>query len=102
MSIPGPWDPTVIRIAEAAAAREALAPLRELHKPVEVWEYDDTNGVWVHDEHGEKIVVEKVCAECSTDSFMERVGDCEWYPGDECAVQWPRSTARLIYPSEEL
>jgi len=86
------------------AAREALKPIRELHRPIEYYEYDDCNGVFKTDADGEQILMGRVCAECSTDEFLERIGDCEvegstHYEGE---IDWPCATARLAYSAEEL
>lgn len=58
------------------ATREALAPLRELHRPV---------GTRVRSAPSFESRIEKSCATC----------DAGFEP-------WPCATARLIYPSEEL
>ena len=67
------------RIAQGAiAAREALAPIRELHKPHRELEWD---GEW-SDPH---------CRTCA----HEQWGDLSHQP-------WPCDTAKLAYSSEEL
>lgn len=84
------------------AAREALAPLRELHHVIEVWQYDDVNGVWAYDDDDERILLERWCSECSSDDAIEAIGNCEWQDGSAARTLWPCATARLIYSSEEL
>ena len=92
--------PSFSEIARAAA-REALAPLRELHTHIDVWEYDDTNGVWVTDDDGEMILVARYCRECSDPEVIDAIEDFTW-DGDGYFREWPCDTARLIYSSEEL
>ncbi|UQE74214.1 hypothetical protein MYK68_16000 [Gordonia sp. PP30] len=74
VTLPGGLDPTVLPLM-VAAAREALAPIRALHR-----KHTD----------GEE---ESYCVEC-----------CHIYgDGYELTYQpWPCDTARLIYTSEEL
>lgn len=76
---------------------QALNAIRELHRPVEYYEYD-TNGVFKTDADGERILMGRVCRECSTDEFLEILGDCEiedstHYEGE---VAYPCATIRAI------
>ncbi|MDL9938707.1 hypothetical protein QSJ18_18325 [Gordonia sp. ABSL1-1] len=59
------------------AAREALAPIRDLHKPV-------TEDGWAD---------EPSCRTCAHETWTSR--DLSYQP-------WPCATARLIYSAEEL
>lgn len=70
------WDD---KTSGLAAAREALAPIRELHRP-------NT------DEHADTIID---CPRCITGP--DHAIECA-----ECWDPWPCDTARLIYTSEEL
>ncbi|HVX56257.1 MAG TPA: hypothetical protein VHA37_00870 [Candidatus Saccharimonadales bacterium] len=102
-SINSPWREGLSR-GFIDAAREMAKPIREKHKPVEYYEYDDTNGVFKTDTDGERILMGRVCAECSSQEFLELLGDCELedctrYEGER---PWPCDTAKLIYTSEEL
>lgn len=77
---------------------QALNKVRELHRPVEYYEYDDTNGVFKTDADGERILMGRVCRECSTDEFLEILGDCEIedstrYEGE---VAYPCETIRAL------
>lgn len=60
-----------------AAAREALAPIRELHRP-------HTEGGWED---------EPYCLTCAHETRTSR--DLSYQP-------WPCATARLVYTTEEL
>jgi hypothetical protein len=68
--------------------------IEALHTPVEVHEYDDTNGVFVTDEAGDHVVTCLLCAECTTDGVLEALGDCDWREGD--GVEFPCSTIEAI------
>lgn len=91
-------------MAAIAAAREMAKSVQELHRPYEYYEYDDTNGVFKTDADGERILLGRVCAECSSDEFLELLGDCAWQDSTlyEGEVEWPCETAKRVYPSEEL
>lgn len=75
----------------------AVERVKSLHASVKVWQYDDTNGVWVLDADGEKILLSVVCRECSGEAVLQAIEDCEyktdWY-GDE--VFWPCPTVVAI------
>lgn len=87
-----------------AGAREMAKSVQEIHRPYEYYEYDDTNGVFKTDADGERILLGRVCAECSSDEFLELLGDCAWQESTlyEGEVEWPCETAKRVYPSEEL
>ena len=76
VTLPGGLDPTALPLM-VAAAREALAPIRELHKPCAEPDYPD----------------EPYCKTCGhyDGSFV-----------DFTHQPWPCDTARLIYTSSEL
>ena len=68
--------------ALVAAVRDVLAR----HQPYTIWAYDDVNGVWIYDEHCERVVVAVACCECTSDASIERLGDCEWTEDDPIVV----------------
>lgn len=71
--------------------------IAELHAPVEVWQYDDVNGVFATDENGEKVLLRKFCRECSADDVIEAVEDIEWHDGWHAGeVDYPCATASLV------
>ena len=77
--------------ALTAAVRDVLA----LHQPYTIWAYDDVNGVWIYDEHGEHVVVAIVCRECTPATSMSLLGDCEWTI-DHPVVEHPCPTVRAL------
>lgn len=85
----------------AAAAREALAPLRELHRRLEIAATSCPEECEVHEDECPLDVMVPACRECflvaetADRYFTERTG---W---DEVA-RWPCPTARLIYREDEL
>jgi len=89
------------RVLAAAAAREALAPLRELHRRLEIAATSCPEECEVHEDECPLDVMVPACRECfrvaeTADCyFTERTG---W---DEVA-RWPCPTARLIYREDEL
>lgn len=66
-----------------------------LHKEMKVWEYDDVNGVWVYDEHGEKVPLPSICQECTPHDTLLAIEDCEWTEDYE-SVEHPCPTVRLL------
>ncbi|KQR02498.1 hypothetical protein ASF72_10720 [Arthrobacter sp. Leaf141] len=87
----------LLSVAEAQAGQ--IAKVRELHQPVEVFEYDDSNRTFKQDEDGEQIVMKTLCTSCTGDSVLEAIGDCE-YDGldyhDE--THWPCPTIAALAP----
>ena len=69
------WTPSP---GAVGAAREALAPIRELHRPMTADEQVDSWPGWIRGD---------LCAECTS---------------DDTPAMWPCPTAKLAYPSEEL
>lgn len=64
--------------------------VRNLHQPVDVWQYDDTNGTFVTDEAGEKVLLTRLCDECSDDRVIAAVEDCQYREGWYFeVVPWP-------------
>lgn len=82
--------------AVAAAVPHLTAGLRALHDPVTVYEYDYTNGVFCTDVNGEKVVLTRLCSECSSTEAIEAVEDCEWSEGFYRSVQWPCPTTEAL------
>lgn len=82
--------------AQLAQRDSAIREVRDAHHPVEVWQYDDVNGVWVTDADGEKIVLERWCAACSSDDALAAIGDCEWDEGMSGGVLYPCDTVRIL------
>lgn len=80
-------NPSYHMTVRTAAAREALVPLRELHRSVrhpkfEDWSDEDFNTLPAH-------LRAPVCAECI-------------HPVSGTNTTWPCATARLVYSEEEL
>ncbi|MGB3707622.1 hypothetical protein [Gordonia sp. (in: high G+C Gram-positive bacteria)] len=74
-------DPNVYTLDAKAGAREALAPIRELHKPMTADERESRWLSWWRDDDGD------ICRECTS----------SW-----AVAQWPCPTAKLCYTTEEL
>ena len=84
--------------AARAAVPDLLAAVRDvlaLHQPYTIWAYDDVNGVWIYDKHGEHVVVAIVCRECTPATSMSLLGDCEWTI-DHPVVEHPCPTMRAL------
>lgn len=83
------------------AAREALAPLKELHRRLEIAATSCPEECEVHEDECPLDVMVPACRECflvaetADRYFTERTG---W---DEVA-RWPCPTAKLIYREDEL
>lgn len=74
---------------------KALAPIIALHQPSQVYRFDDVNGVFALDADGEKILMHKLCAECTSEDVLEALGDCEYTEGSLSGeVRWPCATYR--------
>ena len=82
-------------------AREALAPIRELHRREEIGATSCVEDCEAHEDECPLDVEVAVCRECfriaeEADAyFFERTG---WQE----PVEWPCATARLIYTDDEL
>lgn len=104
-SVPdGTFDPESCDYAATAlsAAREALKPIRELHRKSRLYElaidptcedqghdlFEDGSGEWC-------------CKQC-TDASDEQIYVCAACVDMDSNSEWPCATAELIYPSEEL
>lgn len=83
-----------------AAAREALEPIRDLHKPMNL--YLPCEASEIHPEAFETGVGEWCCPVCTDlDGGPQKVCvECQFDDGEH--LEWPCDTARLIYTSEEL
>lgn len=84
------------------AAREALAPLRELHRPTH--HYLHATGSCIHDEHDtfETADGDHVCCDCTDDDGGPRKACAECLDEDGSSIDWPCATAKLIHPESEL
>ena len=82
--------------ARAVAVRAMVSRVEALHVPVEVWQYDDTDGVFGVDDLGEHIVIARLCRECSTDDALEALGDCEWTEDTQGSVFYPCATRAAL------
>jgi len=76
----------------------AIDAVKALHRPVEVYEYDDMNGVFKTDQDGEQIVIAALCKECTGDDVLEAIGDCEYDPDADyySEVRWPCPTRAAL------
>lgn len=84
-----------------AAAREALAPLRELHWPTH--HYLHATGACIHDHDTfETANGDHVCCDCTDDDGGPRKVCAECLDEDGSSIDWPCATAKLIYPESEL
>jgi hypothetical protein len=93
-------DRAVAAEQKVAALAEVIEQVRALHEPVDVWQYDADNGTWVLDEHGEKVLLTRVCRACSPDEVLTAIEDCEYrqgWLGDE--VVWPCETWLIVDPN---
>lgn len=76
----------------------ALERVRELHKPCQMFEYDDVKDAFILDEDGNKKVMETVCRGCTPDEVIEDAED--WSYDDSRAVNWPCPTIAAITATE--
>lgn len=106
------WDETIERgtrgpnenpwLQSIASAREALRPVRELHKPLAIMCLAPNCGAEVCD-HEDECPVDHpvtVCAECW--QIVELANSYYGEDGINGDLLWPCATARLIYPEAEL
>lgn len=71
----------------------AIDAVLALHTPYAVYEYDDMNGVFKVDDAGEQIEMKTLCRECTGDSVIELIGDCEYDELDyHDETPWPCPT----------
>lgn len=78
--------------AEVERLRKVVADVEKLHRPVEVWEVDDLNGVWVLGDNGDKKLLHKWCSECTDLAILQAVEDLEWWDGCGEGVDYPCAT----------
>ena len=96
-----PWDSTSEAMREAA--REALAPIRDLHQPLELKQpVFNGDGTFI----GQRVTA-AVCSHCH--NGPRESAHCDSCDRDCCEgtfgpvlASWPCATARLVYTSEEL
>ncbi|QGJ87607.1 hypothetical protein SEA_FAITH5X5_53 [Gordonia phage Faith5x5] len=83
-------------------AREALAPLRNLHRPT--YRYLHATGACIHDEHDTFEVAngDHVCRNCTDDDGGPQKVCAECLDEEGSNIDWPCATARLIYPEDDL
>lgn len=71
----------------------ALEAVEEQHPYIEVFEFDDMNGVWKVDEDGDQISAGVFCRTCSDSNVIDEIEDCEYdISGDYGLVSWPCPT----------
>lgn len=99
-----PWDSDYAE----DAAREALAPIRDLHKPKQLYR-NVYNGDGVIIGAASTVVVCEECNSHPTGTHEEHCDGCELDYCDGVGFErvmrgsrWPCSTARLVYESSEL
>ena len=72
--------------------RDALA---DLHSPISIWEYEA--GTFVVDEDDQRVLLKRLCRECSDSEAIQAVEDCEWQVDwYACEVEWPCRTVELL------
>lgn len=70
----------------------ALDGVLALHQPITVYEYDLDKG-----ELNEDKVMAELCRECTGDSVIDAIGDCEYDPTDyHDETPWPCPTVAAI------
>lgn len=74
-------------------ASGALEAVLALHHETPIYELDPTNGTWVY-VNDERVVMERVCVECSDISTLEDIGDGMYQEG--VGVLWPCPTVQAI------
>lgn len=98
--VPALLDALVSAESRAQEAENAVSRVEALHVPYDIWAYDDTNGTWVLDPDGEKILMQRVCTECSADDAVEEAEDCNWFDGDSRLIDWPCATVAALRGDE--
>lgn len=85
-----------------AGAREALKPIRELHRPMATFLWANASCRNDHDVTNDTSTGDDVCLTCTAaDGGPVKVcADC--FAEDGSHIDWPCETAKLIYTSEEL
>lgn len=85
-----------------AAAREALKPIRELHRKSRLYELS-VNGTCEEQGHDifEDGTGEWCCKQC-TDASAEQIYVCAACADMDSNSEWPCATAELIYATEEI
>lgn len=86
-----------------AAAREALAPYRQRHQPVESYLYA-TPACWRnhHDTFEDGNSGEEACRDCTVDDGGPRKVCVHCRDEDGSPIDWPCDDARDCYTTEEL
>lgn len=83
-----------------AAAREALAPIRELHRAIN--QYLPCEASEIHGEAFEDATGEWCCPVCTRHDGGPQKVCAECRDEEGLRVDWPSPTDRLIYTTEEL
>lgn len=90
-------------LCEIEAAREALKPIRELHRPTDTYLWATTacerNG---HETTNDTATGDDVCLTCTSDDGGPQVVCADCFDNDGSNIDWPCSTARLVYSESEL
>lgn len=88
-------------VTTVTAAREALAPIRELHRCVPIYVHADECEDPEHDDYIETWTGEYVCPECPPVGWTcAECAEVASYADD--LPEWPCDTARRCYTDEEL
>lgn len=74
---------------------DALVAVLDLHKSIEVWDYDHMNGVWKLNAQGEKVQIATLCAGCLPPDEKQNLEDNEWEPSRD-SVYYPCPTVLAI------
>lgn len=76
--------------------RAGLVAIKELHKELTVYEWDDENGGFKLTDEGEMIVISRLCSECTPQSILDDVEDAAYdAAGSYDDVPYPCPTRRL-------
>jgi hypothetical protein len=88
---------------EIGAAREALKPIRELHRPLDLYLWATTAcDQGEHQTAEDTNTGDPICLTCTTADGGPQKHCEECYDSDGSNIAWPCNTARLAYSTEEL
>lgn len=91
--------PATLEVSEANVPRllAAVEAVVVLHKPLDVFEYDDVNDTFKLDDDGEQIPAGSFCQTCSDSDVIQDIEDCEYdISGTYGGVSWPCPTVTAL------
>lgn len=74
----------------------ALDGVLALHQPTTVYEIDPMNGTWVYGDDDERKVMTVLCSECTPDSVIQEVDECDYDGPNSVDVCWPCPTVAVV------